>query len=78
MLLRRLESDKYLRGVTHIFVDECHERDLDTDFLLIILPWYAAVLRPAHIAENRLAIAYTTQSTQQSRDRMSLGARERA
>ena len=28
-------------------------------------------------AENRLAIAYTTQSTQQSRDRMSLGARER-
>ena len=31
-----------------------------------------------NIAENRLAIAYTTQSTQQSRDRMSLGARERA
>ena len=31
-----------------------------------------------NIAETRLAIAYTTQSTQQSRDRMSLGARERA
>ena len=28
-------------------------------------------------AENRLAVAYTTRSTQQSRDRMSLGARER-
>ena len=27
-------------------------------------------------AENRLAVAYTTQSTQQSRDRMNLGARE--
>ena len=29
-------------------------------------------------AENRLAVAYTTRSTQQSRDRMNLGARERA
>ena len=28
-------------------------------------------------AENRLAVAYTTRSTQQSRDRMNLGARER-
>ncbi|CAE8709179.1 unnamed protein product [Polarella glacialis] len=37
VLLRRLESDRELRGVTHIVVDECHERDLDTDFLLIIL-----------------------------------------
>ncbi|CAJ1440296.1 unnamed protein product [Effrenium voratum] len=37
VLLRRLENDPQLHGVTHIIVDECHERDLDTDFLLIIL-----------------------------------------
>lgn len=37
LLLRRLESDQMLRGVTHVVVDECHERDLDTDFLLIVL-----------------------------------------
>merc|ERR1711871_724091 len=37
VLLRRLESDRTLRGVTHIIVDECHERDLDSDFLLIVL-----------------------------------------
>eukprot|EP00929_Paragymnodinium_shiwhaense_P090472 TRINITY_DN50669_c0_g1_i1.p1 TRINITY_DN50669_c0_g1~~TRINITY_DN50669_c0_g1_i1.p1 ORF type:complete len:1724 (+),score=429.05 TRINITY_DN50669_c0_g1_i1:83-5173(+) len=37
VLLRRLESDRSLRGVTHIIVDECHERDLDTDFLLIVV-----------------------------------------
>eukprot|EP00443_Scrippsiella_acuminata_P000518 CAMPEP_0115331174 /NCGR_PEP_ID=MMETSP0270-20121206/86174_1 /TAXON_ID=71861 /ORGANISM="Scrippsiella trochoidea, Strain CCMP3099" /LENGTH=793 /DNA_ID=CAMNT_0002751947 /DNA_START=106 /DNA_END=2484 /DNA_ORIENTATION=+ len=37
VVLRRLENDRNLRGVTHIVVDECHERDLDTDFLLIVL-----------------------------------------
>eukprot|EP00434_Breviolum_minutum_P037540 symbB.v1.2.033290.t1/scaffold4112.1/size45921/2 len=37
VLLRRLENDPQLHNVTHIIVDECHERDLDTDFLLIIL-----------------------------------------
>uniref|UniRef100_A0A5S6QX75 RNA helicase n=1 Tax=Trichuris muris TaxID=70415 RepID=A0A5S6QX75_TRIMR len=35
VLLRRMESG--LRGISHIIVDEVHERDLDTDFLLIIL-----------------------------------------
>lgn len=37
VVLRRLENDRSLRGVTHVVVDECHERDLDTDFLLIVL-----------------------------------------
>ncbi|CAE7770306.1 unnamed protein product [Symbiodinium sp. CCMP2592] len=37
VLLRRLENDELLRNVTHVIVDECHERDLDTDFLLIVL-----------------------------------------
>ncbi|CAM9871759.1 unnamed protein product, partial [Chrysoparadoxa australica] len=37
ILLRRLLSDTRLQGVTHVIVDEVHERQLDTDFLLIIL-----------------------------------------
>jgi HrpA-like RNA helicase len=37
ILLRRLQCDSLLEGVSHVFVDEVHERDLNTDFLLIIL-----------------------------------------
>lgn len=37
ILLRRLESDKLLEGVTHVVVDEVHERTIDSDFLLIVL-----------------------------------------
>lgn len=37
VLLRRLQCDPDLASVSHIFVDEVHERDLNTDFLLIIL-----------------------------------------
>ena len=31
------QCDPSLNGVSHVFVDEIHERDLNTDFLLIIL-----------------------------------------
>ncbi|PWW79656.1 P-loop containing nucleoside triphosphate hydrolase protein [Tuber magnatum] len=37
VLLRRLQMGDSLAEVTHIFVDEVHERSLDTDFLLILL-----------------------------------------
>ena len=37
ILLRRLHGDRTVEGVTHILVDEVHERDVDTDFLLAIL-----------------------------------------
>lgn len=37
ILLRRLESDRYLNGVTHVVVDEVHERTIESDFLLIVL-----------------------------------------
>ena len=37
ILLRRLQVDPDLASVSHVFVDEVHERDLNTDFLLIIL-----------------------------------------
>ncbi|XP_071441564.1 putative ATP-dependent RNA helicase DHX57 [Hetaerina americana] len=37
ILLRRLESDPLLRGVSHVLVDEVHERSEESDFLLMIL-----------------------------------------
>uniref|UniRef100_A0A8C4R7J1 RNA helicase n=1 Tax=Eptatretus burgeri TaxID=7764 RepID=A0A8C4R7J1_EPTBU len=35
VLLRKLEAG--LRGISHVIVDEIHERDLNTDFLLVVL-----------------------------------------
>ncbi|CAN8267015.1 unnamed protein product [Cochlearia groenlandica] len=37
ILLRRLLADRTLSGVTHVIVDEIHERGMNEDFLLIIL-----------------------------------------
>ncbi|XP_038058115.1 ATP-dependent RNA helicase DHX30-like [Patiria miniata] len=37
ILLKKLESNPSLAGISHIIVDEVHERDINTDFLLILL-----------------------------------------
>lgn len=37
MVLRRLLSDPALDGVTHVVVDEVHERSADSDLLLLLL-----------------------------------------
>jgi len=37
ILLRRLQTDPVLEDVSHVIVDEIHERDINSDFLLIIL-----------------------------------------
>ncbi|KAL4289078.1 hypothetical protein HN51_056777 [Arachis hypogaea] len=37
ILLRRLLADRNLTGVTHVIVDEIHERGMNEDFLLIVL-----------------------------------------
>ncbi|XP_024193567.1 DExH-box ATP-dependent RNA helicase DExH5, mitochondrial isoform X1 [Rosa chinensis] len=37
ILLRRLLLDGNLKGVTHVIVDEIHERGMNEDFLLIVL-----------------------------------------
>ncbi|KAJ6677032.1 ATP-DEPENDENT RNA HELICASE [Salix viminalis] len=37
ILLRRLLLDRDLKGVTHVIVDEIHERGMNEDFLLIVL-----------------------------------------
>ena len=35
VLLRKLEAG--LRGVSHVIIDEIHERDVNTDFLLVVV-----------------------------------------
>lgn len=37
VVLRRLSSDTDLEGVSHIIVDEAHERGVDTDLLICLL-----------------------------------------
>ena len=37
VLLRRLQGDPMLESVSHIMVDEVHERSLDSDFLLVLV-----------------------------------------
>ena len=37
ILLRRLQVDPTLIGVSHIVLDEVHERNMESDFLLIVL-----------------------------------------
>ena len=37
VLLRRLLNDPDLRGVTHVIIDEVHERSVDSDLLLLLL-----------------------------------------
>ncbi|KAJ3273678.1 ATP-dependent DNA/RNA helicase dhx36 [Borealophlyctis nickersoniae] len=37
ILLNRFQDDPELRGVTHVILDEVHERDLNTDLLLVVV-----------------------------------------
>lgn len=37
VLLRKLQQDRHLSSITHIIVDEVHERSVQSDFLLTIL-----------------------------------------
>jgi ATP-dependent RNA helicase DHX57 len=62
VLLRQLQSDKALDSLTHIIVDEVHERHLDTDVLLGVLkaslrsnPHIRVVLMSATLDADRFA-----------------------
>lgn len=37
VLLRKLQSNPSLKGISHVVVDEVHERDVNTDLLLALL-----------------------------------------
>lgn len=37
VILRRLQDDRDLKSITHVIVDEVHERQVQTDVLLIAL-----------------------------------------
>lgn len=37
IVLRMLEENKELAGITHLIIDEVHERSIDSDFLLIVV-----------------------------------------
>ncbi|XP_043543931.1 ATP-dependent RNA helicase DHX30 isoform X1 [Chiloscyllium plagiosum] len=37
ILLKKLQGNASLEGISHVIVDEVHERDVNTDFLLILL-----------------------------------------
>ncbi|XP_053740245.1 ATP-dependent RNA helicase DHX30 [Synchiropus splendidus] len=62
VLLRKLQSNPTLRGISHVFVDEVHERDINTDLLLALLrstlqqnPHLRVVLMSATGDNQRLA-----------------------
>ena len=69
ILLRRLAGDPYLAGVTHVIVDEIHERGLNEDFLLICLkdllvqrPKLRVILMSATIQVNKAHCSSCRQS----------------
>ena len=49
VLLRKLTSDPTLRDVSHLIIDEVHERDLDSDFLLAFIHHCRATLTKTKI-----------------------------
>lgn len=46
IVLRRLQEDSDLSGITHVLVDEVHERQQQTDVLLVILRQLLETTRP--------------------------------
>ena len=57
ILLRRLEGDTDLGGVSHVVVDEVHERSLESDFLLMVLRDLMAKPRLVMALDSTLCLA---------------------
>lgn len=62
IVMRMLERADELQGITHLILDEVHERTLDNDFLLVVLrrlmarrPTLRVVLMSATVNANRFA-----------------------
>lgn len=65
ILLRQLQdgSDEALAGITHILVDEVHERDIQIDFLLVLLKQIARKRRAAGTPAIKLVLMSATIDT---------------
>ena len=62
VLLRRLQNDPQLAGVSHVVIDEVHERSVDSDFLMLLLrrvlpqrPTLRVVLMSATLDADKIA-----------------------
>lgn len=62
VLLRRLQNDPHLSGVSHVVIDEVHERSVDSDFLMLLLrkvlplrPTLRVVLMSATLDADKIA-----------------------
>lgn len=62
LVMRMLEREDELQGITHLILDEVHERTLDSDFLLVVLrrlmarrPTLRVVLMSATVNAQRFA-----------------------
>lgn len=49
ILLQQLQSDPYILSASHVILDEVHERDLQTDFLTVVLKDLLAVRPDLHV-----------------------------
>lgn len=70
VLLRRLQGNPRLQGLTHVLVDEVHERSVDTDFLLLLLrnilpsrPDLKVVLMSATLEAEKFSNYFTVNRT---------------
>ena len=68
ILLRRMSGDGGVDGVVHVVIDEVHERDLNTDFLLVrephhitpdVHPMYTPFIHPLYTLYRRTYTSYT-------------------
>lgn len=72
VLLRRLQGDPNLESLTHVLIDEVHERSVETDFLLLLVreiianrPGLRVVLMSATLDAEKFA-SYFSLATQSS------------
>jgi ATP-dependent RNA helicase DHX57 len=63
VLLRRLLSEPDLGSVSHIVIDEVHERSVDIDLLLLLLRDLAASPRGRELKVGELLLCTVTKDT---------------
>lgn len=63
VLLQKLIGAKSLKGFTHIIIDEVHERDLESDFLLLVIKKIMLADRDQREAHIKLILMSATIDT---------------